>query len=97
MRPLCGEQRRVARDGEVYARERHEVRLKLVQVDVKRTLEAERRSDRGDDLCDQPVEVRKARHRDAELMLVDVVDCLVVDLVVIEPWTLPPFRRWHSP
>ena len=75
-----GEERRKRRDREVDTREGDEVGLELVQVDVQRTIEAERRGDRGDNLSDQAVQVREAGLGDVELVLADIEDRLVVDL-----------------
>ena len=46
---------------EVNARERHQVGLELVQVDVERAIETKRRSDRRNNLSDEAVEVRERR------------------------------------
>ena len=43
----------------VDTRERHQVGLELVQVDVEGTPEPERGCDRGHDLGDQPIQVRE--------------------------------------
>ena len=75
-----GEERRERRDREVDTREGDEVGLELVQVDVQRAIETERRRDRGDNLSDQAVEVREAGLGDVELVLADIEDRLVVDL-----------------
>ena len=75
-----GEEGRERRDREVDTREGDEVGLELVQVDVQRTIEAERRGDRGDNLSDQAVQVREAGLGDVELVLADIEDRLVVDL-----------------
>ena len=55
-----GEERRERRDREVDTREGDKVGLELVQVDVQRSVKAERSSDRRHDLSDEPVEVREA-------------------------------------
>ena len=75
-----GEEGRERRDREVDTREGDEVGLELVQVDVQRAIETERRRDRGDNLSDQAVQVREAGLGDVELVLADIEDRLVVDL-----------------
>ncbi len=59
---------------------RDKIGLELIQVDVERTIKAERGSDGRDDLRDQSVQVCEARLRDTETMLADIVDGLVVHL-----------------
>lgn len=46
------------------ARERHEVGLELIQVDIEGTVEAQAGGDRANHLGDEPVEMIKARARD---------------------------------
>ena len=75
-----GEEGRERRDREVDTREGDEVGLELVQVDVQRTIEAERRGDRGDNLSNKTVQVSEAWGGDTEALLANVVDGLVVDL-----------------
>ena len=53
---------------------RDEVGLKLVQVDVEGAIEAQRGSDGGDDLGDEPVEVGEGRRRDSEVAAANVID-----------------------
>ena len=78
--PLSGKQRGVCGEGEVNTRERHQVGLELVQVDVKRTSEPERSRDRGDNLGDQPVQVGETRLGNVQVLLADVKNGLVVHL-----------------
>lgn len=59
---------------------RNKVGLKLVQVDIQRAVEAERRGDRGHDLRDESVQVREARQRHAEFSLANIINSLIVDL-----------------
>ena len=70
---VCGER-------EVNTRERHQIGLELVQIDVEGTAEPERCCDRGHDLGDQPVQVGEAGLRDPQALLADVVNGLVVHL-----------------
>ena len=53
---------------------RNQVGLELVEVNVKGAVEAERRSDAGDDLSDDPVEVLESRRSDTEVLAANVVD-----------------------
>ena len=77
---LSGDDGSEGGQGEVDTGEGDQVGLELVQVDVQRTIEAERRGDRGDNLRDQAVQVREAGLGDVELVLADIEDRLVVDL-----------------
>mmetsp|Transcript_28147 Transcript_28147/g.58705 ORF Transcript_28147/g.58705 Transcript_28147/m.58705 type:complete len:261 (-) Transcript_28147:83-865(-) len=61
------------------ARVRHEVGLELGDVHVEGAVEAERRSERGDALGDQAVQVGVGRALDVEVAAADVVDGLVVE------------------
>ena len=71
--------RSVGDEGEMDPGVGHQVGLELVQVDVERTIEAERGRDRRDNLRDKPVEVGVARPLDVKVPPADVVDRLVVD------------------
>ena len=74
------EERRETGNGEVDARERHKVRLELVEINVEGTIEAKRCRDRRYDLGDKAVEVRERGLGNVQAVLADVVDSLVVDL-----------------
>lgn len=76
--PGSRDDRRVADEGVVDTRVGDKVGLELVQIDVERTIEPERRRDRADDLRDQAVEVLVGRPGDVEVAPADVVDGLVV-------------------
>lgn len=71
--------RGVGREREVNARERDQVGLELVQVDVQRAGETERGRDRRYDLSNDAVQVLEAGRLNAELGTADVVDRLVVN------------------
>lgn len=71
--------RSIADQRVVDTRVRDQVGLELVQIDVKRTVEAQGRGDRADDLSNQAVEVLVARTRNVKVATADVVDGLVVD------------------
>ena len=75
-----GDERREAGDGELDTRERNEVRLELVQVDVQGAVETKRGGDRRHDLRNQAVQVDEAGLRNVELVLADIEDRLVVNL-----------------
>ena len=79
-RLLGREQGSVCGEWEVNTRERYQVCLELIQIDVEGTAESERRCDRGHDLGDQPVQVGEAGLGDPQALLADVVNCLVIDL-----------------
>jgi len=64
---------------EVDTRVGDEVGLELSQVDVKSTIEAERCSERGDDLSNETVEVGVGGALNVEVAAAHVVDGLVVD------------------
>jgi len=70
--------RSVADQRVVDTRIRDQVGLELVQIDVKRTVEAQRRGDGAHDLSNQAVEVLVARARNVKAAAADVVDSLVV-------------------
>lgn len=71
--------RSIADQRVVDTRIRDQIGLELVQIDVKRTVKAQRRGDRADDLGDQAVEVLVARAGNVKVATADVVDGLVVD------------------
>ena len=60
---------------------RNEVRLELVEVDVQRTIKPKRGGDRRDNLCNKPVQVRKAWRGNIEVFLADIVNSLVINLI----------------
>merc|ERR1719335_1926974 len=72
---------RVGREHEVDARVRHEVGLELGDVHVERTVEAERRGERGDHLAGETVQVRVRRALDVQVTTADIVQGLIIDLV----------------
>ena len=84
---------RIADQGVVDTGVGHQVGLELVQVDVQRAIETERRRDRGDNLSDQAVQVREAGLGDVELVLADIEDRLVVDLVACQDRSNVQMRR----
>jgi hypothetical protein len=63
----------------VDTRVRDQVGLELVQIDVERTVEAQRRGDRADNLGNQAVQVLITGARNVKVATADVVDGLVVD------------------
>jgi len=79
-RLLSREQGCICGEWEVNSRERHQVGLELVQVDVEGTPEPKRRCDRGHDLGNQPVQVGEAGLGDPQALLTDVENGLIVYL-----------------
>lgn len=69
----------VGGEGEVNSREGDQVGLKLVKVDIEGSIESERGSNRRDDLGNEAIKIGVAGALDAEVLLADVVDCLIVD------------------
>lgn len=59
---------------------RDQVGLELVQINVERTNETQRRSDGRDNLSDETVKVREARGRNAKVLLANVVNSFVIHL-----------------
>lgn len=76
--PGSRDDRSIADERVVDTRVRNKVGLELVQVDVERTVEPERRRDGADDLRDQAVEVLVGRPGDVKVATADVVNSLVV-------------------
>jgi hypothetical protein len=64
----------VGGEREVDTGEGDQVGLELVEVDVERAVEAERRGDRRDNLRDEAVEVGERGRGNAEVAAADVVD-----------------------
>ena len=80
MSALGSRDNRSVRDKRIVdTRERNQVGLELVEIDVKSTIEAERRGDGGNDLGDQAVQVLVAGTRDIEVSSANVIHSLVVD------------------
>ena len=65
---------------EVDTGERHQVGLELVQINVQGSIETKRGRDGGNNLSNETVQVGEAGRGDAEPLLADVVNGLVVDL-----------------
>ena len=63
----------------VDTRERNQVGLELVEIDVKSTIETKRRGDGRNDLSDQAVQVLVARTRNIEVSSANVIHSLVID------------------
>ena len=66
-------------EGEVNTREGHQVCLELVQVDIQGTVEPEGCGNGRDNLGDQTVEVGEAWGRNAQVLLANVINGLVVN------------------
>ena len=58
---------------------RHQVGLELVEIDVETTIETEGSGDTGDNLRDQTVDIDETRCGNAETLLANVSDRLIID------------------
>jgi hypothetical protein len=58
---------------------RNKVGLELVEIDVERTIESERRGNGADNLSNEAVQVLVRRSGDIEVATADIVDSLVID------------------
>lgn len=76
---LSADNRGIRSEREVDSRERYQVGLELVQVDVKRAIESEGGGNGRDDLSDQSVEVGVTRGLNAEVLSANVVNGFIVD------------------
>ena len=96
-----GDEGRETGNREVDTRERHQVGLELVQVNVEGAVEAQRRRHRGDNLGDQAVKVDEAGLQNVELVLADIEDRLVVNLAthhrVISPSQISSLKHGSVP
>ncbi len=79
-RLFCGEKRGEGGEREMDTRERNEIGLEFVEIDVQRTIEPKGGGDRRDDLSDQSIEIGEARQRNTQAPLADVIDSLVINL-----------------
>jgi len=61
---------------------RYQVGLELVEINVERSIEAQRSGDGRNNLSDQAVKVGEAGRDDAQFLLANVVNSLVIDLHV---------------
>ena len=75
----CGDDWRVGDQREVDARVWDQVGLEFVEVDVQRTVEAERGGDGRNDLSDETVQVLIVGTLEAEIATADVVDGIIVN------------------
>lgn len=71
--------RSIADQGVVDTRIGHQVGLELVQVDIERTIESQRRGDGADNLGNQAVEVLVAWAGNIQVAAANVVHSLVVN------------------
>jgi len=71
-------ERSVGGSKEVDTRMRHKVNLELVDIHVKRALEAERGSQRGNNLRDETVQVGVRGTSNVEVLAADVIESLVI-------------------
>merc|ERR1719324_2055515 len=75
---LCRDDGGVTRKHEMDAWVGHKVCLELGNVDVQRTIEAERSSQRGDDLAQETVQVCVGWALNIKVASANVVECLVI-------------------
>jgi hypothetical protein len=76
---LGRDDRRVTNERVVDTRVRHKVGLELVQIDVERTIEAQRRGDGANNLGDEAVEMLVVGTGNVQAASADVVDSFVVN------------------
>lgn len=70
---------RITDERVVDARVRHQVGLKLVQVDIESSIKTQTRGDRADNLSNQTVEMLVVGTRNVQVATADVVDSFVVN------------------
>lgn len=75
---LDGHDGRVGHQREVYSGVGHEIRLELGEVDIEGAVEPQGGRDRGDNLADQPVQIRVGRPLDIQIAPANIVDRLIV-------------------
>ena len=75
---FCGHQGTVGSEGVVDTRVGNQVSLELIQVNIESSVKPEAGRDGGEYLCDEPVEVGVGRTLNTEVVLAQIVDCLVV-------------------
>ena len=61
-------------------RERNQVGLELIQINVQGSIKSEGCGDGRDDLGDETVEVSEAGVSNVQVLLADIVDSFVIDL-----------------
>ena len=76
---LGRDDRRVTNERVVDTRVRHKVGLELVQIDIERTIEAQRRGDGANNLGDEAVEMLVVGTGNVQAASADVVDSFVVN------------------
>jgi len=76
---LSRDDRGKGRKREVDTRERNQVGLELIEINIERAIEAQRSSDGRNNLGNQPVEVDETGRGDVEVLLADVVNGFVID------------------
>jgi hypothetical protein len=59
---------------------RDQVGLELIQINIQGPIETKRSSNRRDDLGNKSVQIGEAGRRDTQVLLADVINCLVIDL-----------------
>ena len=61
-------------------RERNQVGLELIQINVQGSIKSEGSRDGRDDLGDETIEVSEAGVSNVQVLLADIVDSFVIDL-----------------
>ena len=80
VRTLGGRDNRgVADERVVDTRVRNQVSLELVEINIKSTVETQRRGDRADNLSNQTVQMLIAGTRNVQVTSANIVDSLVID------------------
>lgn len=77
---LSRQERSIGSKREVNTRERDQVSLELVQVDIKGSVEAKRCSDSRDNLGDDTIQIREAGLSDTKILFAYIVNSLIINL-----------------
>mmetsp|Transcript_68980 Transcript_68980/g.144018 ORF Transcript_68980/g.144018 Transcript_68980/m.144018 type:complete len:288 (-) Transcript_68980:66-929(-) len=75
---LCRDDGRIRREHKVDSGIRHQVGLELGDIHIQGTIESEGGSERGDDLGQEPVQIRVGGAFNVQIAAADVVQCFVV-------------------
>lgn len=54
--------------------------MEFVQINVQGTIETKRSRDGRDNLGNESIQIGEAGRRDAQVLLADIIDCLVINL-----------------
>merc|ERR1719324_220449 len=75
---FCRDNRSIAGEHEVDTRVGHEVGLEFGDVHIESSIETQRRGQRGDDLCQQAVQICVGWALDVKIASADIIQCLIV-------------------